>query len=214
MRRRIGRITRQLSFANVIAALALFVALGGASYAAVSLPANSVGAKQIKTQAVSLRKISVAARSALQGQKGDAGDPGPAGPSGVDGPKGETGAQGASGAAGPPGDRGAAGPTGDPGATGPKGAKGDPGTASVTISQATISVPAGTTRTAKLVCSSDASIRSTGGGFDATLGAGVEVPKSQPVFSASGNAPVGWVVAFRNTTAQERVVEAFAICAY
>ena len=36
-----------LSFANVISVIALFVALGGASYAAVTLPKNSVGAKQI-----------------------------------------------------------------------------------------------------------------------------------------------------------------------
>jgi hypothetical protein len=31
-----------------IALLALFIALGGTSYAAISLPANSVGAKQLK----------------------------------------------------------------------------------------------------------------------------------------------------------------------
>ena len=37
------------SFANVMSCLALFVALGGASYAAVSLPNNSVGAKQNRT---------------------------------------------------------------------------------------------------------------------------------------------------------------------
>jgi hypothetical protein len=72
-KRRLTRITRHLSFANAIASLALFVALGGASYAAVNLPANSVGAKQIKTRAVSLQKITPAARSALKGQKGDPG---------------------------------------------------------------------------------------------------------------------------------------------
>ena len=33
---------------NVVAYLALFVALGGTSYAAIRLPANSVGARQIK----------------------------------------------------------------------------------------------------------------------------------------------------------------------
>jgi hypothetical protein len=32
------RIARHLSFANVVACLALFVALGGASYAAFKLP--------------------------------------------------------------------------------------------------------------------------------------------------------------------------------
>lgn len=46
------RIRNTVSFANVVALLALFIALGGASYAAVVLPANSVGASQIRTGAV------------------------------------------------------------------------------------------------------------------------------------------------------------------
>ena len=37
----------RLSYVNVVATLALFIALGGASYAAVELPANSVGVRQI-----------------------------------------------------------------------------------------------------------------------------------------------------------------------
>jgi hypothetical protein len=37
---------------NVVAYLALFVALGGTSYAAVSLPRNSVGARQIKNHSI------------------------------------------------------------------------------------------------------------------------------------------------------------------
>ena len=36
------------TFANVVSSLALFVALGGTGYAAVSLPRNSVGARQIR----------------------------------------------------------------------------------------------------------------------------------------------------------------------
>src|SRR6184192_4136232 len=40
-----------------IALLALFVALGGTSYAAVALPANSVGVKQIKKSAVNRAKL-------------------------------------------------------------------------------------------------------------------------------------------------------------
>jgi hypothetical protein len=46
------RIRNTVSFANVVALLALFIALGGASYAAVVLPANSVGSAQIRTGAV------------------------------------------------------------------------------------------------------------------------------------------------------------------
>lgn len=39
-------------YANVTATMALIVALGGTSYAAIALPANSVGRKQLKTGAV------------------------------------------------------------------------------------------------------------------------------------------------------------------
>ena len=48
-------ITRVLRHArqNVVAYLALFIALGGTSYAAFNLPANSVGAQQIKNNSIS-----------------------------------------------------------------------------------------------------------------------------------------------------------------
>ena len=42
---------------NAIAIVALFVALGGTSYAAFSLPANSVGTRQLRNGAVTNRKL-------------------------------------------------------------------------------------------------------------------------------------------------------------
>jgi hypothetical protein len=55
------RIPRpQLNYANVIATIALFVALGGAAIAA-GLPKNSVGANQLKRGAVSAAKLKRAA---------------------------------------------------------------------------------------------------------------------------------------------------------
>jgi hypothetical protein len=50
----------QLSYANVIATIALFVALGGAAVAA-GLPKNSVGANQLKRNAVTTAKLKRAA---------------------------------------------------------------------------------------------------------------------------------------------------------
>jgi hypothetical protein len=47
----------RLSYANVVASLALFIALGGASYAATSLPKGSVGTDQIQAEAVRTGKI-------------------------------------------------------------------------------------------------------------------------------------------------------------
>jgi hypothetical protein len=45
------------SYANVTATLALFVSLGGASYAAVSLPSDSVGSRQLRAGAVTRRAL-------------------------------------------------------------------------------------------------------------------------------------------------------------
>ena len=62
-------IRSHLSFANVISVIALFVALGGASYAAVTLPKNSVGPKQIKKRAVRAKHINKNAVSASKIQR-------------------------------------------------------------------------------------------------------------------------------------------------
>jgi hypothetical protein len=51
---------------NTIAILALFVALGGTTYAATSLPKNSVGSKQLKSNAVTTAKIK---KNAVTGSK-------------------------------------------------------------------------------------------------------------------------------------------------
>lgn len=51
------KIRARLTFANVLACLALFVALGGTGYAATQLPKGSVGAKQLKNGAVTRAKL-------------------------------------------------------------------------------------------------------------------------------------------------------------
>ena len=55
----------KLTYSNVIASLALFVALGGAAVAA-GLPKNSVGAKQLKNGAVTTKKLRKEARDQPQ----------------------------------------------------------------------------------------------------------------------------------------------------
>ncbi len=50
-------IRKRLSYANVVATLALFLAIGGVGYAASRLPKNSVGTKQIKRGAVTGAKV-------------------------------------------------------------------------------------------------------------------------------------------------------------
>ncbi|HST39508.1 MAG TPA: hypothetical protein VLK58_08365, partial [Conexibacter sp.] len=50
-------LARRLSYANVVATIALFVALGGVSYAAVQLPRASVGSAQLQRDAVTAEKV-------------------------------------------------------------------------------------------------------------------------------------------------------------
>jgi hypothetical protein len=89
-------IRERLTYGNVVATLALFIALGGTSYALAALPRNSVGSEQIRPRAVakpdlrqgavvsrSLRDGAVAvkdlsrgARGALAGPKGERGSDG------------------------------------------------------------------------------------------------------------------------------------------
>jgi hypothetical protein len=87
-----GRFVSRLTYANVIATTAVFIALGGGAYAAVKLPANSVGTKQLKNKAVTPRKLSPSAVRLLKGQKGDRGIQGAQGLKGDAGPS--TGAAG------------------------------------------------------------------------------------------------------------------------
>jgi len=53
----VSRIRKQLTYANLMATVAVFIALGGAGYAASKLPKNSVGSRQIKVGAVTAAKI-------------------------------------------------------------------------------------------------------------------------------------------------------------
>jgi hypothetical protein len=60
VRTALSRARRRLSFANVTSTMALFVALGGTSYAAITLPSNSVGKSQIRTAGVGQSEVASA----------------------------------------------------------------------------------------------------------------------------------------------------------
>jgi len=63
-------IASRLSYANVVATVALFIALGGGAYAAFKVPKNSVGTKQLKNGAVTGAKV---ANGSLTGTQINAG---------------------------------------------------------------------------------------------------------------------------------------------
>lgn len=98
-----GFLRKRLTYANVIATLALFLALGGTSYAVTALPKNSVGTQQLKKNAVTGVKVkdgSLSSADFVAGTllKGDTGATGAAGATGATGPQGETGVAGPAGA--------------------------------------------------------------------------------------------------------------------
>jgi hypothetical protein len=100
----IRSIRSRLTFANVTSLVALFVALGGSSYAALNLPKGSVGSKQLRKNAVTSPKVKPGAlllsdfrRSQRSMLRGPAGAQGPAGPQGVPGPSGPQGERGEQG---------------------------------------------------------------------------------------------------------------------
>lgn len=92
----LSRFSSRLSYANVIATLALFLALGGSSYAALNLPKASVGPKQLKKNSVTSPKVKrgsllvndfkASQRASLRGPQG------PQGPQGLKGDVGPSGA--------------------------------------------------------------------------------------------------------------------------
>jgi hypothetical protein len=92
------RIRSHLTYVNVVGSLALFIALGGVSYAAIKLPKDSVGAKQIKANSITSSEVKGRGLRAADFAKpsGPAaaaikGDPGPQGTKGPKGDEGEPG---------------------------------------------------------------------------------------------------------------------------
>ena len=78
---------------NAVSFLALFVALGGTSYAALTLPSNSVGTKQLRRGAVTAEKVRTQSLLAQDFKAGQL-------PRGRTGPRGQQGVQGVQGVAG------------------------------------------------------------------------------------------------------------------
>src|ERR1035437_9327245 len=137
-----GWLREKLNYANVMATLAGFIALGGGAYAVTTtgIPdGNGIfhGCFDRRTGVLRVVKSSQSCRQAKRrypgefaiawNQRGIPGVNGTNGTDGPNGPNGATGAAGANGANGASGTHGAAGATGATGATGGNGATGATG---------------------------------------------------------------------------------------
>jgi hypothetical protein len=130
MKRGIGRFARQ----NVIALLALFLALGGTAFGAASL----INGSQIKPHTIAKNRLTNAAIAQLKGNQG------PRGAQGAQGTRGATGVQGAQGV------------------QGVKGNQGPPGPVNLDYETASVVVAAGADGLGQVPCPSD--MVATGGG--------------------------------------------------
>jgi hypothetical protein len=173
----------KLTYANVTATLALFIALGGATaFAATQLPKNSVGTKQVKNGSITQPKLSASAIEALQGQ---------------------TGAQGVAGTQGPQGIRGLPGTPGEPGAPGEPGDPGEPGATKVVVRK-------GTTAIGSIASCEPGEVVISGGG--AANGLGSWIYQSAPYPEGAATA-TGWQVSGENETTAQVTTTAYVICA-
>ena len=176
-------IRRQLSFANVTSMLALTVALGGTSYAAVTLPKNSIGSTQIKkgtivgsdihSNAITSKKVKDKSLKAVDFAAGQL-------PAGA---KGDTGAQG------------------------PKGDTGAFGTVTAQFSQATVDLADGVKQSYNAFCLPGQQAIGGGGRGDAEDSEETSMTSSRPAVSAANTEPppagtgfTGWRITVTNTT--------------
>jgi hypothetical protein len=121
------RLKRQLNYANLVATLALFLALGGTSYAAIKVTGknvtdSSLTGKDVRDGSLTskdLKRGTIPPITPRDTAPGQSGVPGATGPAGATGPQGEPGATGPQGPKGDKGDPGAAGATGPQGVPGP-----------------------------------------------------------------------------------------------
>jgi hypothetical protein len=196
MRPMLKRLMRRHS--STVAYLALFAALGGSAYAAVTVTGKNikdgtVTGRDVKNRSLGTSKLSAKAVSSLAGQRGPAGPEGPAGPKGDRGP---------AGPAGPKGETGPQGPQGPAGPAGPSGINGW----QYQVSSPGVSIPGNGDGSAQIDSPSGKKALGGGGG---TNSYGVYLSTSAPVDGGAG-----WVVNYHNTYPTPRTVYAWVICAY
>lgn len=185
----------RLTYANVVATLALFVALGGSSYAALKLPKGSVGGTQLRPNAVTSPKVKPGSLVLSDFKSSDR--------SRLAGPAGAAGARGAQGTQGVPGAKG------DPGAPG--------ATNVVARTQSFAGIPFQGFVVMRPMCEAGERAVGGGAGFDGN-GGNEELQQSYPVEAdmspaEAGDTPVGWQSIIRNNNVGALNATGYAVCA-
>jgi hypothetical protein len=206
-------ILRRLSrrHSTAVAYLALFAALGGSAYAAVSVTGanikdGTITGRDVKNRSLGTNKLSNSATASLKGR------PGPTGPQGPKGDKGEQGTRGPAGPKGDTGPTGAAGPAGPQGTSGSEGPPGRVGSSGISgweYLTAGRDIPRDHKDQWQVHCPSGK--KALGGGVS-SVGASPYV--TQIFESAPAGQATGWTVGVYHETSQTIRFYAWVICAY
>jgi hypothetical protein len=173
--------------ALVVACIALAIAIGGTSYAVTVVPHGSIGAAELKDDAVTSANV-------VDGslQAGDfASDSLPSGPRGPDG---------APGPLGPPGPQGAQGIQGERGPAGPRGTPGPAAVLAVGVRTVSGTVAAGSSQS--LIASCEEGEVATGGSVSVAgeTPNGFSVTSDGPEPSGYGASPTSWSATAGNSS--------------
>jgi hypothetical protein len=179
----LSKLRGRLTYANVMATIAVFVALGGTSVAAVSLQRNSVGTNQIKNGSVISADVK---NNSLSGSdiKSLTGND-------------FKGGQLPQGAQGPPGPRGPAGPA---------------GATNVVIRTGTYIIGDGVPGGAGARADCLAGERAVGGGGELSEGYSDDLLQVSRPFTGAGGTPNAWYVVYIVGSHPSRTVTAYALC--
>ena len=197
--------------ALVVSFVALFVSLGGTSFAVTRYVITSE--QQIKPSV--LRQLVQAKQSS-----GAAVQPpltGPAGSVGVAGPAGSPGAQGAAGTPGTPGlegkqgERGEAGPRGESGATGATGERGPEGKLALSVTVRSLTYTLASNQGGALPARCEPGEIATGGGYQMLKGSSVGVTGSVPATTEPNAPPVNWDVWWQSQPGESEI-RVYAVC--
>jgi hypothetical protein len=210
----------RVTYANVTATVALFIALGGTSYAAATA---SIGSREIRNNSVlsaDIRNNQLRSRDVRDGSLLAEDFAAAQLPAGQRGPKGETGAKGETGNTGPSGSPGPQGPKGETGATGNAG---PPGLSGVEILQSSSAGGSDSSKTAIASCPAGKMVIGTGYDLVGAKTAGTLFPNEEldvivdsvvPAFNAQPQLWQVFVQAFEDApTNSSWSVIAYAICA-
>lgn len=170
---------------HLVGYLALFVALGGTSFAAAAL----INGTQIKPHTIPKNRLTNSAIASLEGSRGPRG---PAGPAGATGATGATGAPGAAGSAG---------------ATGPAGVSGYQ-----RVSAVGVTVPTGGADVSALA-ECPTGTQAISGSYLTTGATGVKIRTESSAYAIANDGNPGWAVTVANDGTAVGTLHVSVICA-